>query len=181
MNLVLIGFRGTGKTTIGKMLAKKLGLEFIDSDELIEKRYGFTVDEVFQHHKEPLFRLWESDLINEISKLDSRVIAIGGGAIMKYKNVKSLKRHGLIVLLETSPEVIHRRILKDDKTKGKNLKPRHQLTEVELYQNIKDLLDFRHYYYHGACDYVVDTTERPIEVVLDEIMAYLRSAGFIPP
>lgn len=175
MNLVLIGFRGTGKTTVGKILSKKLGCEFIDTDELIEKRHGFAIDEIFQRGAESLFRLKESDLINEVSKLDGRVIAVGGGAILKYKNAKNLKRHGVIFLLEASPRTIFQRITKDDKVNP----TRHHLTGQELYHKIKNLFDLRYDYYHRASNYVVDTSGKSVDEVVDEIMTHLRNAGFI--
>jgi len=177
MNIVLTGFRATGKTTIGKLLSEKIRLEFLDLDELIEKRYGFTITDIFERRGESLFRLLESDLINEISKLDSRIIATGGGAVLKYKNVKNLKRRGVIFLLEADIDTIYRRITTDDKTRVQ----RPRLTNQDLYQEIKSLLEFRYYYYQRACDYVVNTTDKKPDTVIDEIMYHLRLAGHIPP
>lgn len=176
MNLVLIGFRGTGKTTVGNILSKKLGCKIVDTDELIEKRHGFTIDEILQRGDESLFRLMESDLINEISKLDNRVVVVGGGAILKYKNAKNLKRHGVVFLLETSPKTIYQRIIKDDKTKS----TRPRLAGQALYQEIKNLFELRYDYYHRASDYVIDTTNKSADAVVDEIMTHLRTAGYIP-
>ena len=175
MNLVLIGFRGTGKTTVGNILAKKLGCEFVDTDELIEKRHGFAIDEILERGDESMFRLMESDLINEISKLDSRVIAVGGGAILKYKNAKNLKRRGVIFLLEASPRTIFQRITKDDKAKH----AKHHVTGQELYNKIKNLFNLRYDYYHRASNYVIDTSGKSVDEVVDEIMTHLRNAGFI--
>ncbi|MBI4835311.1 MAG: shikimate kinase [Planctomycetes bacterium] len=177
MNLVLIGFRATGKTTVGKLLANKLLLEFMDADELIEKRFGFTITEMFQQGHESLFRMLESDLINELSKYDSRVIAVGGGAIMKYKNYKNLKRRGVIFLLEADADTIYDRIMADDKTRTQ----RPRLTDMELRQEIKKLLEFRYHYYHRACDCVINTANKRPRMVLDEILYYLRQEGHIPP
>lgn len=177
MNIFLIGFRGVGKTTVGKMLAKKLILEFIDADEIIEKRHGFTINEMFERRAESLFRMLESDVINEISKLDSRVIAIGGGAILKYKNVKNIKRRGIIFCLDASVEKIYERIIKDDKD-GKP--KRSRLSGDELMQVIRDLYEFRQPYYQRACDHTIDTSDIPPDTVLEKIMDYLRMNGFIP-
>jgi len=175
MNIVLIGFRATGKNTVGNILAKKLGCEFVDTDELIEKRHGFAIDEILDRGDESMFRLMESDLINEISKLDTRVITVGGGAILKYKNVKNLKRHGVIFLLEASPRTIFQRITKDDKAKS----TRHHVTGQELYNKIKNLFNLRYDYYHRASNYVIDTSGKSVDEVVDEIMTHLRNAGFI--
>jgi shikimate kinase len=177
MNIFLIGFRGVGKTTVGKMLAKKIISEFIDADEIIEKRHGFKINEMFERRAESLFRMLESDVINEICKLDSRVIAIGGGAILKYKNVKNIKRKGVIFLLEASVNKIYERIIKDDKA---NKQKRDRLSGDELLQVIKDLYDFRRPYYQRACDHVIDTSAIPPDTVLEKILDYLRLNGFIP-
>jgi len=177
MNIFLIGFRGVGKTTVGKMLAKKIICEFIDADDIIEKRHGFTINEMFERRAESLFRLLESDVINEICKLDSRVIAIGGGAILKYKNVKNIKRKGVIFCLEATPEKIYERIIKDDKA---NKQKRNRLSGDELLQVIKDLYEFRQPYYQHACDHTIDTSDISPDIVLEKIMDYLRLNGFVP-
>jgi len=176
MNIVLIGFRGTGKTTVGKALALKLGLEFVDADEVINRRYGFTIDEIFKKRGESLFRSLESEVINELSKLDSRVLAVGGGGVLKYTNVKCLKRHGIIILLEADPKTIYQRIIKDEKTET----DRPRLTKRPLYEEIKELLEFRKHYYHRAADYVIKTTAKTVDIVIDEVMHHLRGGGFIP-
>lgn len=176
MNLVLVGFRGTGKTTMGRLLAKKLRLEFVDADELIEKRYGFTIAEMFQRRVESLFRMLESDIINEVSKLDSRVISVGGGAIMKYKNVKNLKRRGVVFLLEADAETIYHRILTDDKS----TEQRPRLTDMDLLDEINKLLDIRRDYYLRASDHVINTADKNPDMILDEILYLLRVHGHIP-
>ncbi|GAI37661.1 unnamed protein product, partial [marine sediment metagenome] len=165
MNIVLIGFRGTGKTTVGKRLAEKLNLEFIDADDFIERKYGFSISELFQTKGESLFRLLESDVINELSKLDSRIIAAGGGAVLKYKNIKNLKRHGIIILLEADGDTVYQRIQADDKTKTQ----RPKLTGNELYREIKELMEFRKSYYQRAADYTVNTTNKSADTTLEEI------------
>jgi shikimate kinase len=176
MNIVLIGFRGVGKTSVGRLLAKKLRWNFVDADEFIERRYGFMIAELFEKQGESLFRLLESDVINELSKLDSHIIAAGGGAVLKYKNVKNLKRNGIVFLLESNCDVIYQRILKDDKT-GKT---RPRLTVKNLYDEIKSLLDFRKPYYKQACDHTINTSKSNPEDVVNEICEILRSKAIIP-
>jgi shikimate kinase len=175
MNIVLIGFRGVGKTTIGKMLARHLGMEFIDADESIERRYGCTVTDIFQKGTESLFRLLESDVINELSKLDTRVIAAGGGAVLKYKNIHNLKRHGFMVLLEADADTIYRRITKDDKTSIR----RPRLTGNDLYSEIKELTELRAHYYHSAADCIIDTSNKSAHNIIDEIMHILKQQGYL--
>ena len=113
MNIILIGFRGTGKTTIGKLLAKQLGKEFIDADVYLEKKEGMSIKDVFKKGGETLFRDIESKVITELSLLDNKVIATGGGAVLREENVKNLKRHGIIILLDADANTLHKRIQRD--------------------------------------------------------------------
>ncbi|MBI4739272.1 shikimate kinase [Candidatus Woesearchaeota archaeon] len=176
MNIVLVGFRGTGKTTVGKALAKKIGMGFVDADDFIERRYGFMITELFERKGESLFRMMESDVISELSKMNSYVIAAGGGAILKYKNIKNLKRHGVMILLEADCDAVYKRIRKDDKTATR----RPRLTNHDLYDEIKELMDFRAPYYHRAADFTVNTTSKPVDSVVEEIVRILTEQGYIP-
>ena len=89
MNIILIGFRGTGKTTIGKILARQLGKEFIDADMYLEKKEGMSIKDIFTKGGEPLFRDIESKVIAELSLLDDKVIATGGGAVLRRKTLNT--------------------------------------------------------------------------------------------
>ena len=92
LNLILIGFRGTGKTTIGKMLAQRLGKEFVDADEYLEQKEGKTIKDIFAEGGEKLFREIETHVIAELCRLDDRVVATGGGAILREENVRAFKK-----------------------------------------------------------------------------------------
>lgn len=175
MNIVLIGFRGTGKTSVGKGLAEKLGLGFIDADDIIEERSGTTIKKIFQTQGESAFRLIESDVINELSKLDSKIIAAGGGAVLKYKNIRNLKRQGVLILLEADSDTIYERIKDDDRTKSQ----RPPLTSQDFQQEIEALLELRKDYYHRAADHTIDTINKTIEAVVDEVLQLLKNTGFI--
>ncbi|MFH1226740.1 MAG: shikimate kinase [Planctomycetota bacterium] len=170
MNIILIGFRGVGKTSAGKLLAEQLGMEFIDADDIIESRVDCSISDFFLTKTDSAFRLIESDVINEISKLDAKIIATGGGAIMKYKNIRNLKRHGLVILLEADLETIYNRIQMDDMV----LKRRPKLVGHALHNELKTLIDIRSHYYHSAADMVVDTCGKSIRVVVDEIIYLLK-------
>ncbi|MDI6732803.1 MAG: shikimate kinase [Planctomycetota bacterium] len=176
MNIILIGFRGTGKTSVGQILAREIKWSFIDADEYIERRYGFMIAELFEKHGESLFRLLESDAIHELSRLDSHVIAAGGGAVLKYKNVKNLKKNGLVFRLESDCDVIYHRILKDDEA-GKS---RPRLTTKNLYDEIKSLMEFREPYYKQASDYTINTSKSTPQQVVNNICEILRTKGLIP-
>src|SRR5215831_15611769 len=100
MSIVLIGYRGSGKTTVGKRLADSLWQSFVDSDELIVKRAGKTIKEIFEQEGEPRFRDLESEVIREVAKLEDHVIALGGGAPLRAENREAIRgaKHSVIYL-----------------------------------------------------------------------------------
>jgi shikimate kinase len=122
MNIVLFGFMGTGKSSVGKILAEKLGWAFFDTDAMIEKETGFTVPEIFSNKGEPAFRDLESKTIALVSLMDKAVISTGGGVPLREENVRELEKNGVTVCLTAKPENIlkrlkletdHRPLLKD--------------------------------------------------------------------
>ena len=104
-NIVLVGMPGSGKTTVGKLLAKKLQLEFLDTDDLITEKYG-NITDIFKTKGEAVFRDYESEVIKEISAVGGRVIATGGGAVLRPQNTDLLKRNGRIYFLDRPLESI---------------------------------------------------------------------------
>lgn len=123
MNLVLIGIMGAGKTTIGKLLSKKLNYKYIDTDEYIEKQNNMTINEMFKI-SENHFREKEKEAIKSISKFDDTIISCGGGVVKNRENIKFLKRNGIIFYIDRPVEMIlnnidcsKRPLLKDNKNK----------------------------------------------------------------
>jgi shikimate kinase len=110
MKIVLIGFMGTGKTTVGKILAERLGVPFFDTDEMIEDATGLTIAQIFEKAGEPDFRRLESETIRLVGAVDKAVIATGGGAPLRENNMRELERNGIVVLLTASPETILERV-----------------------------------------------------------------------
>lgn len=107
-NLVLCGFMGVGKTTAGKLLAKTMHMTFIDADRYLEERTGRTIPQIFATDGEPYFRALESECLRELSQLEGYVIALGGGAVMRAENVESMKKRGLLVLLDPPwSQIVH--------------------------------------------------------------------------
>lgn len=153
MNIILIGFRGTGKTTIGKKLAKQLGKEFIDADEYLEKQEGMTIKDIFEKGGEKLFRDIESKVIAKLSLLDGKVIATGGGAVLREENVKNLKRRGIIILLDADANTLHKRIQRDAHSRQR----RPNLTAQGGYDEVQFLLEQRRPIYDKVADFVINT------------------------
>src|SRR5438477_12358892 len=100
MSIFLLGYRGSGKTTIGKRLADRLWQPFVDTDEMIVKRAGMTIKDIFEKHGEQKFRDFETEVVKEVSQLDEHVIALGGGAVLREANRAAIKSkpHKLIYL-----------------------------------------------------------------------------------
>src|SRR5437764_13910508 len=117
MSIVLIGYRGSGKSTIGRKLADRLWQTFVDTDELIVRKAGKSIREIFEQHGEPEFRDLEAEVVQEVSALADHVIALGGGAPMREANRELLRAAGhKIVYLRCEPEALLRRIQTDPQT-----------------------------------------------------------------
>ena len=170
MNIVLIGFRGTGKSTVGELLANRLERDFIDSDKYIESSTGKTIKSIFKEDGEEGFRRIEADTIAELSKVDNKVISVGGGAVLRKDNVRNLKDNGFLVLLEAAPEIIHNRIKQDKKT----TQQRPSLTEKTPLDEIKHLLERRESPYKNAADYTINTSYVACEDIVDEIITVIE-------
>jgi len=171
MNIVLIGYRCSGKTEVGKILARELGRDFLDTDGLIETEtgssiQGFVFKEGWDH-----FREMEKSVIEKVAKRDNLVIGTGGGVVMDKENVNNLKRNGWIVWLKANPDVIEDR-MKKEQGSGK-LRP--SLTGSDPIEEIEHVLNLRTPLYEKASDLMVDTsTYVPLEVA-DLIMKALYS------
>ncbi len=166
MNIILIGFRGTGKTTVGKLLSKRLEKDFIDSDKSIESSTGKTIKRIFEEDGEEGFRDIEASVIAKISKMDNKIIAAGGGAILRNDNVKNIKNNGFLVLLEAAPEIIYERVTQDEKT----TQQRPSLTNKKPFEEIKHLIEQREYAYKNAADYTINTSYLSCEDIVNEII-----------
>ena len=122
-NIVLIGFMGTGKTTVGKILADRLNMKFLDMDDIIEEREGKSISRIFAEDGEARFRELERDLARELAAKEGLVIGAGGGVVLDKDNVRDFSGSGVVVCLSALPEIIlkrvenesHRPLLKGDK------------------------------------------------------------------
>lgn len=159
-NLVLVGFMGTGKTTIGKKAAKKLGLKFVDTDHEIERVTGLPPNIIFRKHGEIRFRSEEKAAVRRITRNGQQVIATGGGVVLDPENIETLKQNGVIICLTASPETIYKRV------KGKKDRPLLQ-TENPL-DTINRMLVERQPFYRCA-DAIIDTSNRGLDEVVAEV------------
>ncbi|MDX1952844.1 MAG: shikimate kinase [Verrucomicrobiota bacterium] len=109
-NLALVGFMGTGKSTIGQLAAQILSFNFFDTDQMIEERSGKPINAIFSEQGEAVFRSYEQQVIKELASCDHCVISTGGGVLTNPENLSSLKSHSLLVCLWASPETIYNRV-----------------------------------------------------------------------
>ncbi len=161
LNIVLIGFMGSGKTSAGKILAARTGREFVDIDAMIEDEQKMKVPEIFSGFGEKRFREIEAEIIKRISSRDGLIISTGGGVVLNSDNVANLKKNGVLVWLQVSCEDAVRRTLPDS---GR------PLLNVSKPENaVRELLGARDPLY-AQSDFKVDTTDKTVEEVAEEIM-----------
>ncbi|MFP3950671.1 MAG: shikimate kinase [Candidatus Bathyarchaeia archaeon] len=163
MKLVLYGFMGVGKTSIGRVLAEKLNVEFIDLDEVIVERTGIPISRIFEVYGEARFREIEKEITKEMAEKNKKVIACGGGTILDSENKRYLSHNARMVLLTAEPTVILDRV---ERQGGK----RPLLMVDDKLAHIKELLAQRHDEYVGAADVIVDTSEGTPQYLAEKII-----------
>jgi len=161
-NIALCGFMATGKSTIGRSLAKRLKLVFVDIDELIEKRADTSITEIFNKMGEAHFRQLESKALTEVAGHRNQVISCGGGAVLNQENVARLRADSLLVCLTATPQTILRRTQKSSN--------RPLLNTPDPMAAIRQLQAKRAGAY-AACDYQVATDDKTIAELTSEIIA----------
>ncbi len=159
---------GTGKTAVGRELARLLNLKLIDVDTEIEKSEKITINEIFKQFGEPKFREIETDMIKKISQKKNVIISTGGGAVLKQGNMDVLRKTGIIIYLMATPETILKR------TSISNDRP---LLQVENpFERITQLLSFRKPFYEKA-DIMIDTEDKTPLQIAEEIIEKIRIQG----
>ena len=161
-NIVLIGFMGCGKSTIGKKLCRRLGLEFTDTDIYIEKTEGIPISRIFALKGESHFRTLEENACRSLCKRGGNFIATGGGIIKNPKNTETLKNGGVIVYLKARPKHIYRNLAKD------NTRP--LLSGGGKYKKIKILLESRRQMYEEAADITVNVSFKTVNDIVGTII-----------
>ena len=163
MNIVLIGYRGTGKSTVARLLAARLGRELVSTDAEIVKRAQRTIPEIVSQEGWEYFRDLESDICRELASRDQLVIDTGGGAILRAQNVEALKKNGTMFWLTASVETIAKRI------GGDNQRP--SLTGTKSFvDEIQDMLRERTPKYQAAADHSLATDNRSVNQLVETLL-----------
>jgi shikimate kinase len=170
VNIYLIGYRCTGKTTVGRWLAGKLGWSFVDSDEEIVRAHGMTILHIVRAQGWEGFRKKEKEALSRIGRLDRHVVATGGGAVLDPENVWRMKDTGTAFWLKASPETIRSRMAIDGGTGP--LRP--SLTSKGTEQEVEAVLTQRMPLYAGAAEFSVDTDDRTPEEIGQEILRFAQ-------
>jgi shikimate kinase len=169
MKLVLIGFMGTGKSSLGRLLAQTLNYRFIDTDQLIEERQGRSIIEIFSQAGEAGFRRLENELAHELGPADAVVIATGGGFPLNPENIALLRQNGLIITLQATAATIYRRVCQEQH--------RPLLAGGEPLNRIITLLAVRAPIYRDS-DLTLDTTAKSLDALAAEVTAALNQRGY---
>ena len=169
MNIVLIGYRCSGKTAVGRILAHELGMGFVDTDRLIEEDAGESIESIISTKSWDHFRKLEREVIEKIPEKAHHIIATGGGVVINQENVKALKKNGWVVWLDAEPSVLKERMDKEQRS-GYN---RPSLTGVDPLSEIEEVMNTRRPMYQDAGDFMVDTTRLSQPEVVALIMKNL--------
>ena len=167
-NIVLIGFMGSGKSTISAELNKEYGMEIIEMDQVIADREGMSISEIFEVHGEEYFRNLETELLRELQNRKGVVISCGGGVPMRDENVVEMKKNGKVILLTASPETILDRV--------KNSHDRPLLENNKNVDFISELMEKRRSKYEAAADIVIQTDGKSAFEICEEIIQLAKDA-----
>lgn len=166
-NIILVGFMGTGKTSVGRQLTQRLKMSYVDTDEIIEQAAGRCITDIFAQHGEAYFRELESEAVQKVSGLDKHVISTGGGIVLRTKNLEILKRNGVVFCLTATSEEIWARV--------KNETHRPLLRSPNPIEKIREMLRAREPYY-ALSDHSVQTDGVPIDKVTNEVVEVFQNA-----
>lgn len=178
-NLVLVGFSCSGKTTAGRALARRLRLDFVDTDRVIEETSGRSIDEIFQQDGEPAFRTLERDVVAQVVQRSNQIISTGGGAFVDPTNRDVLREGSFVVHLQVRPETVISRL-----RGSRTARPRPLLDGPDPLDRVRELMEARKdAYAHAHVTLSVD--DRQQHEVVAEIsrrwQAWLRAHGYRPP
>lgn len=164
-SLYLVGMMGAGKTTVGRMLARRLKLRFVDSDHEIEARCGVKIPVIFEIEGEAGFRARETQAIAELVRLDGIVLATGGGVVLAAENRQLLAERGTVVYLRATPEHLYERVRQD--------RNRPLLATGNPLARLRELYRERDPLYRGIADLIVDTGRQSVQVLARGLLEQL--------
>ena len=166
-NIVLVGFMGSGKSYVGKLIAEQIGMPLLDMDAIIVERAGKPISEIFSEEGEPKFREYERELVKELSETEGNIISTGGGIVLNPDNITDFEKNGLVVCLLVDAESVL------DRVKHDSSRP---LLAGDKEQAIMDILESRKHLYE-AINHKIDTSGRPFPPVqtAKEIIALYES------
>ncbi len=167
-NIVLIGFMGSGKTSIGRLVAQRLGFQFIDTDAVIIERVGMQIPEIFERHGEAWFREQETCTLRSLGILNRAVISTGGGVVTRETNHELLRDLGFVVWLTASEEVIFERVSRNKK--------RPLLQTADPRETVRKLLTERRPLYEAVAEFTLETTTLAHEMTATALIAEARRA-----
>jgi len=168
--IIFVGLPGSGKTTIGRQMGRRLGLPFLDSDSVIEQRLGCSIREFFDREGEERFRDIEQNVIDDLSKYHHGVLSTGGGSVLRAVNRQNLHTRGKVVYLRSTPEEVFRRLKHDMQ------RPLLQVNDPQ--EKLRDLFNARDPLYRETAHFVFDTGRPSINRLLNTIIAELDLVGF---
>lgn len=160
-NLILVGFMGTGKTSVGKAVAERLGFDYIDTDDMVEAAAGKTITEIFADDGEPRFREYETDAIRSLVALERHVVSTGGGCVLREENWEAMREAGVVVCLAASPETIFERVRRETH--------RPLLQTPDPLGKIKTMLEDRAPRY-ALADHTIDTSGLTVDEVTERLL-----------
>jgi shikimate kinase len=172
LKISLVGLPGSGKTTVGRQLARRLQLPFVDSDHVIETRIGCPIRVFFEREGEDLFRDIEEEVIDELTAGGTCVISTGGGAVLRSANRHHLRERGQVVYLKSTPEELFRRLRHDVN--------RPLLQVADPLTRMRDLFALRDPLYRETAHYVLETGRPSVATLVNMVVMQLELAGMLP-
>jgi shikimate kinase len=172
-SIVLVGLPGSGKSSVGRRLAQRLGFPFSDSDTIIEQRLGCSIRDYFEREGETAFREVEQSTLAELVLALSGVLATGGGAVLCESNRRALREHSHVIYLRSSPEDLFRRLRHDAK--------RPLLQVADPLARLREMHSVRDPLYRETAHTIVDTGRPSIVTLVNTIVMQLELAGVVPP
>jgi shikimate kinase len=167
-SIVLIGHRGSGKSTVGRLLAVRMDRDFLDADDVVQARAGMTISEIFTTQSESYFRELESQILQELATKQCAVISLGAGAVEDERNRERIARMGWVVWLSAPADVLHHRVISDAATAT----ARPSLTADDPLEEIRKKLACRAPWYEGLADLQIDTTAQRPEQIAEAIQRH---------